>query len=35
VSKEQVVGKLDSVITLNSKYKITPFIAILDAVPSL
>ena len=29
VSKEQVVGKLDSVITLNSKYKITPFIAIL------
>ena len=35
VSKEQVVGKLDSVITLNSKYKITPFIAILDAVPAL
>ena len=25
VSKEQVVGQLDSVITLNSKYKITPF----------
>jgi len=35
VSKEHVVGKLDSVITLNSKYKITPFIAILDTVPSL
>ena len=35
VSKEQVVGKLDSVITLNSKYKIIPFIAILDTVPSL
>ncbi len=35
VSKEQVVGKLDSVITLNSKYKITPFIAILDTIPSL
>jgi len=35
VSKEQVVGELDSVITLNSKYKITPFIAILDTVPSL
>jgi len=35
VSKEQVVGKLDNVITLNSKYKITPFIAILDTVPSL
>jgi 8-oxo-dGTP pyrophosphatase MutT (NUDIX family) len=35
VSKEQVVGKLDSVITLNSKYKITPFIAILENIPSL
>jgi len=35
VSKEQVVGQLDSVITLNSKYKITPFIAILDTIPSL
>jgi len=35
VSKEQVVGQLDSVITLNSRYRITPFIAILDAVPSL
>jgi len=35
VSKEHVVGKLDSVITLNSKYKIIPFIAILDTVPSL
>ena len=35
VSKEHVVGQLDSVITLNSKYKITPFIAILDNTPSL
>jgi len=35
VSKEQVIGQLDSVITLNSKYRITPFIAILDTVPSL
>ena len=35
VSKEQVVGQLDSVITLNSKYKIIPFIAILDNIPSL
>ena len=35
VSKEQVVGQLNSVITLNSRYRITPFIAILDAVPSL
>ena len=30
VSKDLVVGQLDSVITLNSKYRITPFIAILD-----
>ena len=35
VLKDQVVGQLDSVITLNSKYKITPFIAILDTIPSL
>ena len=35
VSKDLVVGQLDSVITLNSKYRITPFIAILDTVPSL
>jgi 8-oxo-dGTP pyrophosphatase MutT (NUDIX family) len=35
VSKEQVVGKLDSVITLNSKYKITPFVAILETIPFL
>ena len=35
VSKEHVIGQLDSVITLNSKYRITPFIAILDAIPSL
>jgi len=35
VSKEQVIGKLDSVITLNSKYKITPFVAILENIPFL
>ncbi len=35
VSKQQVVGQLDSVITLNSKYKITPFIAFLENIPSL
>ena len=35
VSKENVVGQLDNVITLNSKYKIIPFIAILDTVPTL
>ena len=35
IPQECVIGQLDNVITLNSKYKITPFIAILDAVPSL
>ena len=35
VSKERVIGKLDSVITLNSKYKITPFVAILETIPLL
>ena len=35
VSKEDVIGQLDDVITLNSKYNITPFIAILDTIPSL
>ena len=35
VSKEHVIGQLDNVVTLNSKYKITPFIAILDTVTSL
>ena len=35
VPKEQVVGQLDNVITLNSKYKITPFVAILENIPSL
>jgi len=28
ISKEQVIGQLDNVITLNSKYKITPFVSI-------
>ena len=35
ISKEDVIGQLNDVITLNSKYKITPFIAILDVVPTL
>ena len=35
VSKEHVIGQLDDVITLNSRYKITPFIAILDVIPNL
>ncbi len=35
ISKEQVIGQLDNVITLNSKYKITPFVAILENISSL
>ena len=35
VLKEQVVGQLNNVITLNSKYKITPYLAVLDGIPSL
>ena len=35
VSKEDVIGQLDDVITLNSRYKITPFIAIVDGSPRL
>ena len=35
VSKDRVIGQLDIVTTLNSKYKITPFIAILETVPVL
>jgi 8-oxo-dGTP pyrophosphatase MutT (NUDIX family) len=35
VSKEQIIGQLDNVVTLNSNYSITPFVAILDKVPSL
>ena len=35
VSKEHIVGQLNNVITLNSKYRITPYLAILDSIPSL
>ena len=35
VSKEQIIGQLDNVVTLNSNYNITPFVSILDKVPSL
>ena len=30
-----MIGQLDDVVTLNSRYKITPFIAILDVSPRL
>jgi len=35
VSKKYVVGQLNNVITLNSKYRITPYLAILEDIPSL
>ena len=35
ISKKHVIGQLDDVITLNSRYKITPFVAILDVNPRL
>ena len=35
ISKEDVVGQLDDVVTLNSRYRITPFISILNEVPKL
>ena len=35
ISREQVIGQLDNVITLNSKYKITPFVAILENISPL
>ena len=35
ISKERIIGQLDNVITLNSQYNITPFIAILETVPVL
>ncbi len=35
ISREQVIGQLDNVITLNSKYQITPFVAILENISPL
>jgi len=32
ISRKQVIGQLDPVITLNSKYMITPFVTILDKI---
>ena len=32
ISRKQVIGQLDPVVTLNSKYMITPFVAILDKI---
>ena len=35
ISKEQVVGQLEPVITLNSGFKILPFVAIVNEIPPL
>ena len=35
ISRKQVIGQLNPVVTLNSKYMITPFIAILDKIHPL
>ncbi len=35
ISKEQVVGQLEPVITLNSGFLILPFISIVDKIPRL
>ena len=35
VKAEQVIGQLNSVTTLNSKFRITPFVSVLDKLPSL
>ena len=35
ISKKQVIGQLNNVVTLNSKYKITPFVAILESISPL
>ena len=35
IPREHVIGQLDDVITLNSRYRITPFVAILDVIPTL
>ena len=35
ISRKQIIGQLDPVVTLNSKYIITPFVALLDGIHSL
>lgn len=35
ISREQVIGQLEPVTTLNSGFKIIPFVAIIDDIPSL
>ena len=35
ISKDQVVGQLDPVVTLNSGFLILPFVSVIDDIPSL
>ncbi|MFB5620129.1 MAG: NUDIX hydrolase [Nitrosopumilus sp.] len=35
ISKDQVIGQLDPVVTLNSGFLILPFISIIDKIPPL
>ena len=35
ITKEQVIGQLDPVITLNSGFLILPFVSIIDQIPAL
>ncbi len=35
ITKEQVIGQLEPVVTLNSGFLILPFISIVDEIPSL
>ena len=35
ISKEQIIGQLEPVVTLNSGFIILPFISVIDEIPSL
>ena len=35
ISRKQIIGQLKPVVTLNSKYMITPFVTVLDRIDSL
>ncbi len=35
IDRNQILGQLDNVTTLNSKYTIAPFISIIDKIPNL
>ncbi len=35
ITRDQVIGQLESVITLNSGFLITPFVSVIDNIPTL